>query len=111
KNLMKNHALAMSISDAGWASFQRMLEYKAGLYGKTYIEIDKRNTTQRCHACGSIMGHNGHEKLTLKDPPGMGLPNDHIRDYNAALNILEKGIAKLSDQEYKIIPYDSEAAS
>ncbi|MCQ5056742.1 zinc ribbon domain-containing protein, partial [Agathobaculum butyriciproducens] len=35
----------------------------------------------------------------------------HIRDYNAALNILEKGIAKLSDQEYKIIPYDSEAAS
>ena len=113
KNLMKNHALAMSISDAGWTSFQRMLEYKAGLYGKTYIEIDKRNTTQRCHACGSIMGHNGHEKLTLKnrewDCPMCGA--HHIRDYNAALNILEKGITKLSDQEYKIIPYDSEAAS
>ncbi|MFR0601168.1 zinc ribbon domain-containing protein, partial [Lactobacillus equicursoris] len=77
------------------------------------IEIDKRNTTQRCHACGSIMGHNGHEKLTLKDRewdcPMCGV--HHIRDYNAALNILEKGIAKLSDQEYKIIPYDSEAAS
>lgn len=113
KNLLKNYALAMSISDAGWTSFQRMLEYKADLYGKTYLEIDKRNTTQRCSSCGSIMGHNGHEKLTLKDRewdcPMCG--THHIRDYNAALNILEKGIAKLSDQEYKIIPYDSEAAS
>ena len=113
KNLLKNHALAMSISDAGWTSFQRMLEYKAELYGKTYLEIDKRNTTQRCSSCGSIMGHNGHEKLTLKDRewdcPMCGA--HHIRDYNAALNILEKGIAKLSDQEHKIITYDSEAAS
>lgn len=113
KNLLKNHALAMSIADVGWSSFQRMLEYKAGLYDKKYVEIDKRNTTQRCSSCGSIMGHNGHEKLTLKDRewdcPMCG--THHIRDYNAALNILEKGIAKLSDQEYKIIPYNPEAAS
>lgn len=113
KNLLKNHALAMSIADVGWSSFQRMLEYKADLYGKKYVEIDKRNTTQRCSSCGSIMGHNGHEKLTLKDRE-WDCPMckaHHIRDYNAAKNILEKGIAKLSDQEYKIIPYNPEAAS
>lgn len=113
KNLLKNHALAMSIADVGWSSFQRMLEYKAGLYGKKYVEIDKRNTTQRCSSCGSIMGHNGHEKLTLKDRE-WDCPMckvHHIRDYNAAKNILEKGIAKLSDQEHKIIPHNPEAAS
>ena len=93
KNLMKNHALAMSIADVGWYSFQRMLEYKADLYGKKYIEIDKRNTTQRCSNCGSIMGHTGYPKLTLKDRE-WDCPickAHHIRDYNAAKNILEKG--------------------
>lgn len=107
KNLMKNHALAMSIADVGWISFQRMLEYKAGLYGKKYIEIDKRNTTQRCSNCGSIMGHNGYPKLTLKDRE-WDCPIckvHHIRDYNAAKNILEKGKAKLKEEEYSIIPY------
>lgn len=109
KNLMKNHALALSIADVGWSSFQRMLEYKADLYGKKYIEIDKRNTTQRCSNCGSIMGHNGYPKLTLKDRE-WDCPIckvHHIRDYNAALNILEKGIAKLEEEEYSIIPYKS----
>jgi putative transposase len=107
KNLMKNHALAMSIADVGWSNFQKMLEYKAGLYGKKYIEIDKRNTTQRCSNCGSIMGHNGYPKLTLKDRE-WNCPIckvHHIRDYNAALNILEKGIAKLEEEEKTIIPY------
>ena len=107
KNLMKNHALAMSIADVGWSSFQRMLEYKADLYGKKYIEIDKRNTTQRCSNCGSIMGHNGYPKLTLKDRE-WDCPIckvHHIRDYNAAKNILEKGIAKLEEEKYSILPY------
>lgn len=107
KNLMKNHAMAMSISDVGWGSFQRMLEYKADLYGKKYIEIDKRNTTQRCSNCGSIMGHNGYPKLTLKDRE-WDCPIckvHHIRDYNAAKNILEKGIAKLEEEKYLILPY------
>ena len=50
-------------------------------------------TTQRCHNCGTIMGHNNYDKLTLKDRewicPVCG--NYHIRDWNAAINILERG--------------------
>ena len=92
KNLLKNHALAQSISDVGWRSFLTMLEYKAVLYGKKFITIDPKFTTQRCHDCGNIMGQNGYQKLTLKDRewtcPVCG--SFHIRDWNASINILEK---------------------
>lgn len=92
KNLLKNHALAMSISDAGWRSFLSKLEYKAKLYGKIFITVDPKNTTQTCSACGHVMS--GEEKLTLKDRewlcPKCG--THHIRDVNAAKNILSKAL-------------------
>ena len=97
-NLLKNHALAMSISDVGWRSFLQKLEYKANLYGRTFITVDPKNTTQMCHTCKFVMGTDGTQKLTLKDRqwtcPQCGA--FHIRDHNASLNILDKGLAKLA---------------
>ena len=104
KNMLKNHALALSISDVGWRSFLGMLAYKADLYGRQFITVSPRNTTQTCHNCGFVMGINGTVKLTLADRkwtcPNCG--THHIRDWNAAKNILDKGIAKLA---YLICPY------
>ena len=98
KNMLKNHALALSISDVGWRSFLGMLAYKADLYGRQFITISPRNTTQTCHNCGFVMGTNGTDKLTLADRkwtcPNCG--THHIRDWNAAKNILDKGIVKLA---------------
>ena len=56
KNMLKNHALALSISDVGWRSFLGMLAYKADLYGRQFITISPRNTTQTCHNCGFEIG-------------------------------------------------------
>ena len=92
KNMLKNHALAMSISDAGWRTFLTMLEYKAKLHGKIFITINPAYTTQRCNICGNVMGRNGQRKLTLKDRDWV-CPNCgtyHVRDWNAAINIIEK---------------------
>lgn len=98
KNMLKNHALAMSIADVGWRSFLQMLSYKADLYGRTFITISPKNTTQTCHNCGFVMGTNGTQKLSLVDRdwtcPKCGIY--HIRDHNAAQNILDKGIKKLA---------------
>ena len=92
KNMMKNHALAMSIQDNGWRTFLNMLTYKAKLYDKEFITVNPKNTTQTCHICGHIMA--GKEKLTLKDRewvcPVCG--SYHIRDVNAAINVLNKGL-------------------
>ncbi|WP_203622952.1 RNA-guided endonuclease InsQ/TnpB family protein, partial [Limosilactobacillus fermentum] len=98
KNMLKNHALAMSIADVGWRTFLEMLTYKAGLYGRQFITVNPKNTTQTCHDCGFVMGTGSTKKLTLADREWT-CPKchvHHIRDHNAAQNILTKGIAKLA---------------
>ena len=103
KNLLKNHALSQAISDVGWRSFLNMLAYKAKLYGKEFLTIDPKYTTQRCHQCGSIMGQNGYKKLNLKDREWTCpiCRTYHIRDWNAAVNILEKGLGKWQNPKIK----------
>jgi putative transposase len=95
KNMLRNHALAMSIADVGWRTFLGMLAYKADLYGRHFVSVNPRNTTQACNSCGFVMGSEGTLKLTLKDHewicPQCG--TQHIRDWNAAKNILAKGLA------------------
>ena len=97
-NLLKNHALAQSISDVGWRSLLQSLTYKADLYGKQFVTINPKNTTQMCRDCGYVCGSDErHSKLELKDREWI-CPNcgqHHIRDHNAAMNILDKGIKQL----------------
>ena len=98
KNMLRNHALAMSIADVGWRTLLGMLSYKAKLYSRQFVTINPRNTTQTCHECGFVMGNAGTKKLTLNDRdwtcPKCGI--HHIRDWNAANNILDKGLEKLA---------------
>lgn len=103
KNMMKNHALAMSISDVGWRTFLSMLEYKAPKYGRTFVEVNPAYTTQACHNCGFRMGTHGTEKLTLKNREWTCpyCHKHHIRDENAAKNILTKGHQELDKSESK----------
>ena len=92
KNMMRNHRLAMSIQDVGWRSFLTMLDYKAELYNRDFKTIDPRNTTQTCSTCNYLL--TGDEKLTLKDRE-WNCPqchSHHVRDVNAAKNILAKGL-------------------
>ena len=96
KNLLKNHKLALSIQDSGWRTFLTMLERKAAMYGKTFVTVNPKNTTQTCSHCGHVM--RGKEKIGLGVEewtcPKCG--THHIRDYNAAKNILSKGLQVLA---------------
>jgi len=99
RKLLKNHALAMSISDVGWRTFLGMLEYKAPMYGHTFIEVNPSYTTQTCSKCNFRMGTNNTKKLTLSDRKWK-CPNchtKHIRDWNASKNILNKGMFVLTN--------------
>lgn len=101
KNMLKNHAIVKSISDSGFRLFIMKMQAKCSLLGKKCIVVDPKNTTQTCSACGYICGkENRDEHLSLDkrewDCPNCGI--HHIRDYNAAKNILQKGKDKLKEE-------------
>jgi putative transposase len=91
KNMVKNHKLALAISDASWGELVRQLEYKCDWYGRTFIKIDRWfPSSKRCGHCGHVV-----EKLPLNirewDCPKCGAHHD--QDINAAKNILAAGLA------------------
>lgn len=92
KNLLKNHSLAKSISNASWYQFRRMLEYKCAWYGKQLIVVKPNYTSQVCSSCGY---NSGKKPLKVREWTCPKCGTHHDRDVNAAVNILHKGMKQL----------------
>ena len=95
KDMMQDPLLARSIGDAGWGTLLQMLVQKGETYGRQVILVPPEYTTQTCSACGHVM--TGKEKLPLSarewDCPVCG--THHVRDTNAAKNILARALRSL----------------
>lgn len=91
KEMLKNNSiLSRRISDCSWFTFRQLLTYKSELYGCNLIVIPRfYPSSKSCSNCNYI---NDNLKLTDRKwlCPNCGLTLD--RDYNASLNILNKGL-------------------
>jgi putative transposase len=91
-NMVKNRHLSMSISDAGWRVFRTWLEYLARVYGKVAVAVPPQYTTQECSRCGTLVKKTLSQRTHVCPKCGLVLGRDH----NAAVTILSKGVALLS---------------
>ena len=90
RNMVKNHSLARSISDAGWAQLRSMLEYKADWYGREIVAIDRwYPSTKTCSACGHLLAS---LPLNVREWTCPACGAVHDRDVNAAKNVLAVGL-------------------
>jgi putative transposase len=69
KGMVGNHCLARKIHGASWSKFFQMLSYKAENAGRVLVKVNPRGTSKEYKH------------------------GEFDREYNAALNILERGLA------------------
>ena len=93
RNMIKNHHLAKSISDAAWYRFREWLEYFGSVYGVPVIAVEPKYTSQICSNCGEKVVKTLSTR-THKCPYCNYVAD---RDENAAINILKSGLSQLSN--------------
>ncbi len=91
KGMLKNHHIALSISDVSMYEFRRQLEYKSKLRGNNIIIADRwYPSSKMCSNCGYT-----NSSLKLSDRiyrcPQCGIVIN--RDLNASINLLNYGRA------------------
>lgn len=101
RNMVKNHHLAKSISDASWTLFRQWLEYFGKVFEVPVIAVAPHYTSQNCANCE----YEVKKSLSTRTHkcPHCGYFDD--RDTNAAMNILLKalqGLAQLPSGRRKV---------
>lgn len=86
KNMVKNHHLAKSISDAAWGMFLEITAYKAENAGRQFTKVIPNGTSQKCAACGATVQKSLSTRIH-SCPCGFRVH----RDFNSSLNILALG--------------------
>jgi putative transposase len=90
-NLVKNHHLAKSISDASWYQFTRWLDYYGKVWDKAVVAVAPNYTSQDCSNCG----HRVKKSLSTRTHSCPKCKIEICRDTDAAINILKKGMGIL----------------
>ena len=92
RNMVKNHKLAKSITDASWRKFREWLEYFGSVYSVPVIAVNPSHTSINCSNCGepviktlSTRTHSCHACFYTAD-----------RDENSGRNILKLALKQLS---------------
>jgi putative transposase len=90
-NMVRNHSLARSISDAAWGQFIAILVGKAAGAGRQTIAVNPRDTSQTC-VCGEPVPKDLGEQWHHCPRCGLSLPRDQV----SAMRIKALGLELLA---------------
>jgi IS605 OrfB family transposase len=91
RSKMVKNGFNKSVVSSGHYQLQRMLFYKCASSGRKYVEVDPKNSTMTCSACGSLSGPKGRRGLAVRQWTCEVCGTVHDRDVNAAKNTLIVG--------------------
>jgi putative transposase len=91
RNMVKNHRLAKSISDVSWSLFRQWVEYFGRVFGVVTVAVPPHFTSQNCSNCGEVV----KKSLSTRTHSCLHCGHTQDRDWNAARNILEKGLSRV----------------
>ena len=91
KNMVQNHCLAQSISDAAWGQFIAILVGKAEGAGRQTVALNPRDTSQTC-VCGEPVPKDLSERWHHCPRCGLSLPRDQV----SAMLIKKTGLRTLA---------------
>lgn len=81
-----------SVASSGHGQLRLMLAYKCRTGGRSYIEVNPKNSTRTCSCCGALTGPTGWAGLSVRYWVCSGCGAAHDRDINAAINTLKIGV-------------------
>jgi putative transposase len=88
RNMVRNRHLAKSISDSAWTTFRTWVEYFGKVFGVVTVAVPPQYTSQNCSNCGKVV----KKSLSVRTHVCHHCGHRQDRDWNAARNILEKGL-------------------
>ncbi len=103
RNMVRNHALAKSIADAGWGQLRSFSEYKAKRAGKLVVKVLPAYSTQECCFCGAL----NQVPLSVRTFDCRGCMRTLDRDFNAAWIVLERGLAQVGQDMPELKPVET----
>jgi putative transposase len=93
RTMVRNHHLAKSIQDAGWAVFLSILNFKAANAGRSVVALTPAFTSQTCSGCGVVV----HKGLSVRWRRCPECGTSLHRDHNAAKNRERRGATRVGE--------------
>ncbi len=103
RNMVRNHALAKSIQDAGWGQLVRFAEYKAVKVGKLVVRVEPACSTQECFLCGFL----NSVDVSVGEFVCRGCGRALDRDVNAAKVVLKRAVAQVGQDMPELKPVET----
>ena len=103
RNMVRNHALAKSITDAGWGQLRRFTERKVARSARLVVRVPPEYSTQECSFCGAL----NQVPLSVRVFDCRGCKKMLDRDFNAAWIVLKRGLAQVGLDRPELKPVET----